>query len=198
MPRERKLLNTEIRTDPTCSSTVAFVHPTQIDPGPPGGAGGALVAIGTYKCKGSPPDSCPDDFDAYWNLYVDWEVGGIYQCFLIAADAYGTGNNPTFQITQALCNGIYSWNMYFSGFLRKCLNTGTYLGSGVAVGIETTNTTLDKNIDVKYTNLIRNLIGTSTWSNFGGCPVPPSLRSPNYAVATVSGTACNTCMPPLD
>ena len=184
--------NQGIRTDPATVNGVGYVHPVQIDTG---GAGGDFVAIGT--ANGAGVDQCANDYDPRWTIYADGETGGIYWCYDYTQDAYTTGANPTFQIYYDFCapSGPTRWVLTFGGTQRRCVaNSGTY-GQLANVLLETTgNSTTDRNIDVKYTNVKVNLSGSTTWVDFAGT----GFADPNYSRQVPSGTSVNAYLAPLD
>ena len=187
------------RTDLATVVGVGYAHPAQADTG---SAGGDFVAIGTTKGveTGQFGDDCPADYDPKWDGYWDYRIGNTYVCHTFASDAYAFGSNPSFEISYGWCStlGANTWRLYFGGVLRKCLPNGTSGAAIVLVGLETINAgTTDYNIDVKYTNLKWNLVGSSTWNDFGN-PGGGIYDDPNYLVDPVSNTAENAFLPPLD
>lgn len=85
---------------------VGFVHPIQAiittSQSPD------FVAIGTYNSGGA-QGTCTDDYDPLWSIYVDWQIGGFYDCNLIAQDVYGVGNIVSFQISYGDCTGAHQF-----------------------------------------------------------------------------------------
>lgn len=187
--------NQGIRTDPATVQDVGYVHPTQIDTG---AQGGDFVAVGTANGLGV--SQCADDYDPRWTIYADGETGGIYWCADYTQDAFGAGANPTFAIVYQICpvgSGIARWALKFNGTLWRCQSQGTSSGAVAAVFLETTGVgTVDRNIDVKYTNLKISLTGSAAYVNFdANAVVGPS---PNYTVQFVNATSLNAYLAPLD
>jgi len=191
--------NQGIRTDPPTVAGIGFVHAAWIDTG---GPSGDFVSIGTSNgagAQGSPGQStCADDYDPRWTIYADGQTGGLYWCTSYTQDAYTTGVNPTFQIYYDFCSpsGPNAWVLTFAGTQRKCATNSGSGGSRASVGLETAGgSTVDRNIDVKYTNLQVNLTGSTTWINFSqsGVHVDPS-----YSLTVVSATAVNAYLAPLN
>lgn len=187
--------NLHTRTDPPTVIGIGYVHLTQADVGP---YGGDFVAIG--NAKGVGVDNCADDYDEGWTGYWDGRLGQIYFCFDFSPDQYGIGSNSTFQIDYgscALAGGANRWKLTFGGSLRGCVNTGNSGAQGLYIGLETTGgSTVDRNIDVKYTNLKRNHTNGPDWVDLGN----PGLQNldPNYTYQWVSNTAQNMYLAPLD
>lgn len=51
-----------------------------------------------------------------------------------------------------------------------CLTSGANYSSRVVIALETTGgSTVDRNIDAKYTSVYYNLRGDGVWYNFGTC-----------------------------
>jgi hypothetical protein len=185
-----------IRTDPATVAGVSYVHPTQIDTG---FVGADFVAIGTYNGMGTAGGShdCADDFDPKWTIYADGITSGVYWCYAYTQDAYTTGATPSFQIYYDFCSpsGPASWVLTFAGVQRRCVQDGTTQGSRASVFLETVGTTIDRNIDVKYSGLMINPTNSATWQNF---TATGSAAAPNYTVNIVSDTAVNAYLAPLD
>lgn len=187
--------NMGIRTDPATVVGVGYVHITQADTG---STGGDFVAIGTANGLGV--SSCANDYDAKWTGYYDRIIGGSYFCDDFSLDAYAAGSNPTFQIYYSFCQAANAnrWVMTFNGVQRTCMNAGTTGAQALNIGLETTGgSTTDRNIDVKYTNLKKNLTGSTTWSDLGN-PGASLVIDPNYSYQFVSNTAQNFYLAPLD
>ena len=87
------------------------------------------------------------------------------------------------------------WLLSFGGTLWRCKNSGAVGATRAAAGLETVNTTVDRNIDVKYTELNINRIGNLTWLDFSA---NDNIADPNYTVNVVSYTAVNVFLAPLD
>jgi hypothetical protein len=62
-------------------------------------------------------------------------------------------------------------------------------------GLEASGT-VDRNIDVKYTNLMKNHPGSTTWSNLGD--TRPGYADPNCTYQYVSNSAFNVFLAPLE
>lgn len=126
----------------------------------------------------------------------------MYFCYTEANDVYGALANPSFQIYYSFCSpiGPVNWVLTFGGVQRRCITFSSSSAAKLIIALETApfGTTEDFNIDVKYTNVYKNLSSSSTWVQFGGCPQPPGFADSNYALVSVSGFACNTYFPPLD
>lgn len=192
--------NEAMRTDWATVTGVGYVHPAQADIGP---AGGDFVAIGTTKGveTGQSGADCPADYDPKWDGYWDYMIGGAYVCHVFAADAYAFGSNPSFEISYGWCStlGANTWRLYFGGTLRKCVPSSSVGATTLVIGLETVNAgSTDYNIDVKYTNLKKNLTGSTTWSNYGNPGAGGEYWDDNYLGEIVSDTAENFFLPPLD
>lgn len=80
-----------------------------------------------------------------------------------------------------------------------CLTSGANYASRVVGALETTGTsTVDRNIDAKYTSVYYNLRGDGVWYNFGTWTLSPSYVDPNYSISAPSATSCNVYLAPLD
>lgn len=183
-----------IRTDPATVTGIGYIHPTQMDVG---SAGNAFVAIGTAKGVGV--DNCANDYDALWTVYVDGIIGGVYFCEDVNVDAYGAGTNPAFNIEYGFCPSVSAnrWLLSFGGVLWRCKDSGAVGAVSGKAGLETTGgSNVDRNIDVKYTNLQRNMQGSTSWLNLG--PFNESFAAPNYTYQFVSNTAFNVFLAPLN
>ncbi len=186
----------EIRTDPATVSGIGYVHPVQVDVG---AAGGDFVAIGTAKGVGVA--NCANDYDAKWTVYMDWVLGGVYNCYDIALDVYGVGGKPHLKIQYQTCTstGASRWVLTWASVQRACLVSGATNASRVIVALETTGgSTVDRNIDVKYTAIQYKKRSGGSWYAFGTCTLSPSFAEPNYSISAPSSTACNTYLAPLD
>jgi hypothetical protein len=184
-----------IRTDPATASGVGYVHQTQMDIGSPANA---FVAIGTAKGAGVPGTTCANDNNPLWTVYVDGEIGGVYVCDDVDVNAFGAGDTPAFNITYNWCPSASGnrWLMSFEGVLWTCLNAGVTAAVQVTAGLETTGTSsVDRNIDVKYTNLERNMQGSTTWVNLVH---NLTIVNPNYDLDIVNNRAHNAYLAPLD
>ncbi len=184
--------NQDIRSDLPTVVGVGYVHPVQMDIGI---LGGDFVAIGTAKGLGT--DDCADDYDAKWTVYTDGEIDGMYFCNDEQLDAYGIGDNPEFSITHGFCPSeiLDRWLMSFGGTLWACYVGSSTVSRAAYLGLETTGgSTIDRNIDVKYTDLNVNRSGNLDWILFR-----PSEGIVHccYEYAFVSNTAFNTFLPPL-
>jgi hypothetical protein len=182
-----------IRTDPATVSGVGYVHASQVDVG---AVGGDFVAIGTAKGVGV--ESCADDYDAKWSIYTDGELGGVYFCNDEKVDAYAAGANPSFSIEYGFCPSTLSnkWLLSMGGTLWSCYGSSSTTASRVSAMLETTgSSTVDRNIDVKFTGLNWSLSGSSSWTSFGTGTV---VHSPSYSNSSVSSTAFNVYLAPLD
>ncbi|MGB8361544.1 MAG: hypothetical protein WCE80_09105 [Acidimicrobiia bacterium] len=128
----------------------------------------------------------------------DGVIGGVYFCQDLQLDAYGANTNPTFEISYGWCpsQSANRWLLSFGGTLWTCKNLSSSAAVRAIGMIETTGTsTVDRNIDVKYTNLKYRYSGASTWNNFG---TATSVVAPSYTYAYVSSTAFNVYLAPLD
>lgn len=184
-----------IRTNPATVVGVGYVHPTQVDTGSPGGN---FIAIGT--ANGAGVDNCADDYDPNWTGYWDGELGGVYFCEDFAPDAWGAGTSVSFQIEYRACPGTSfdRWVLYLAGVKRFCKDMGSTSGSYIAVGIETTGgSTTDRNIDVKYTSLMRRGANQGSFVAWGAAGTQ-KLVDPNYSVDIVNDTSINTYLAPLN
>lgn len=185
-----------IRTDPATVQGIGYVHPVQIDIG---AIGNDFVAVGTANGAGVPGTFCADHYDARWDIYVDWEIGGVYQCRDISINAYGI-STQSFQLTWSFCESANAnrWVLTRASTDRWCVNSSSHAGQALNAGLETTGgSTTDRNIDVKYTSVQFSLTGSGSWSNIGflGGGVVVDL---NYTVDSVSTSAFNTYLAPLD
>ncbi|MGI8822089.1 MAG: hypothetical protein ACR2JP_02080 [Acidimicrobiia bacterium] len=185
--------NQNIRTDPATVAGIGFVHPVQMDIGV---LGGDFVAIGTSNGLGA--DGCADDYDAKWTVYTDGVDDGEYFCNDEQLDAYGVGANPAFSITHGFCPSeiLDRWLMSFGGTLWACYVGSSSVARRAIAGLETTGgSTVDRNIDVKYTNLNVNRSGNTDWILFRPSEGPVGDF---YEYEFVSNTKFNTFLPPLD
>lgn len=191
------LATQEIRTDPATVSGVGYVHPVQADVGAPGGD---FVAIGTANGVGV--SACLNDYDPKWSVYKDWVLGGVYKCFDLAYDVYGIGGKPVFKIQYGTCpssGAAGKWVLFWNNAEMGCLTSGANYSSRVVIALETTGgSTVDRNIDAKYTSVYYNLRGDGVWYNFGTCTLSPSYVDPNYSISAPSTTSCNVYLAPLD
>jgi len=185
-----------IRTNPSTVNGISFVHPVQADVG---SLGLSFLAVGTYKGAGTSGhvQDCPDDYTGSWSVYVDGEIGGVYFCDKVLDSAYNAGTNPKFQIEYTFCPSASAnrWHLYFGGTLWRCQNSGAVGATRAAAGLETKGTTVDRNIDVKYTELNINRRDGLAWLNFSA---NDNIADPNYTVNVVSNTAVNVFLAPLD
>jgi hypothetical protein len=188
--------NQGIRTNPATVGGEGWAHPTQVDVGP---SGGDFVAVGTFMGNGPDGTFCDDDYDPGWTVYVDKVIGGVYGCTDYSPDAFGAGSNPSFEISYKFCVAVQAnrWVLTFAGVQRTCIFSASSGGQAFAAGLETTGTITDRNIDVKYTNLYKSLIGSSAWTQAGNTAVH-AFASPNYTYQYVSLFAFNTYLAPLD
>jgi hypothetical protein len=194
--------NMAIRTDPVTVPGVGFVHAAWLEHST---FDDDFVSIGTANSLGAggPQGTCPDSYDPYWSIYVDWFLGGTYGCLTTNSNVYGVGANPSFEIYWTSCAGYSRFVMSMAYVPRACLlpwNPYWTAGDRIAVGLETTPwwlITEDYNIDAKWTNLRKNYSNLSGWYVFGNCE-GYEVQNPNYQVQYVSNTACNTYLPPLD
>lgn len=185
-----------MRTDPATVVGIGYVHPFQMHLAP---GTGDFVAIGTAKGVGV--SACASDYDALWTVYMDWVLGGVYQCFDVQTDVYGVGGKPSFIIQRTTCTstGAIRWVLTWAGSQRACLVHGATSAVRSAAGLETTGPgTVDRNIDVKYTFLRTSAVGNANWVDFGNCELAPSFADPNYTIDSVSNTSCNLFLAPLN
>lgn len=185
--------NQGIRTDPTTVNGISYVHPTQIDIG---AANGDFVAVGTYKGWG--PSTCTDDFDAQWSGYVDGETGGIYFCQTFGTNQYGTGEVSSFQISYQACgpDGVKKWALVYGGTLRRCVTSAATNGVWAQVGLETVNTTVDRNIDVRHSGLYINKTTDSAWVLTSW--EASGVVAPSYTVRINSQSSNDSYLAPFD
>jgi hypothetical protein len=188
-----------IRTDPATVNGIGYVHIMQMDTG---ALGGDFIAIGTAKGVGV--GNCADDYDAKWTIYTDGISGGVYFCNDESVDKYAAGAIPFFQINWSWCPSASAnrWTMYMGtpspGTLWACYSNTSSTSRAAIAGLETTGgSTTDRNIDVKYTNLKTNSVGSSTWNNFNASTAIIGT-DPNYSNTYVSATAFNVYLAPLD
>lgn len=183
----------EIRTDISTVSGVAYVHPTQVDVGP---LMGDFLAVGTYNVAGTVGGvtNCPNDYDLKWNIYTDGVVNNVYFCSRWAEDVYTTGAKPSFSISFGWCASQLAnrWLLSFGGTLWDC-RAGTSLASGLVAGLEVRSADgADRNVDARYTSLQKRVNGV--WSCMGGL----GDVDPSYAYTTISCSAADTYLPPLN
>jgi len=186
--------NMGIRTDPTTVLGDAYVHPVQmILPGTD------FIAIGTVKGMGTTGGTvnCSSHYSgSHWSGYYDSSINGVYLCQNFSTNAWVAGSNPSFQILYTTCPTIGArWVLTFAGAQRTCIYQGNTQGPAILAGLETFSGT-NRNIDVKYTNLKKNLPGSSTWSNMGD--TRPGHADLNYTYQYVSTSAFNVFLAPLD
>ncbi len=188
--------NQGIRTNPITTPGVAYVHPNQVDfaDGP-----SDFLAVGTYKGEGTSGGSpdCVDDYDGRWTVYVDGILFGDYFCVSQPSDVLDAGDNPSFSIVYGFCPLALEnrWLLSFNGVLWECYEGINPYVRRVVSGLETTNTTTDYNIDVKYTEMEVNRSGNIDW-----IPMRPERLSVGccYEYDDVSLTAFNVYKVPLD
>jgi hypothetical protein len=102
--------------------------------------------------------------------------------------------------TGALCGGDV-WVLKLNGITRACIYSIQSGAQRVIVGLETASnpfSTVDRNIDVKYTNLYRNQTNGTDWQVLGHPSASDFIVDPAYDYAWVSDTAQNFFLPPLD
>lgn len=184
-----------IRTDPPTEAFVTYVHPTQADVG---ATGGDFVAIGT--ANGNGVNNCADDYDPLWSGYYDGRIGGVYFCEDFNLDHFGIGDNPAFRIYYTSCGtgGPRQWTLVFAGNRHACLNMGTAAAQRLTLGLEVVGSSIDRNIDVKYTSLYRNQTNSYDWQVLGKPAPSDFIIDPNYDYDWVSNTSQNFYLPPLD
>jgi hypothetical protein len=178
--------NQGIRTDPGTVAGVGYVHPTQLDVGP---EGGDFVAIGTANGLGVL--ACADSYNSLWSAYVDGVYLGVYYCHDVVVNGYAAGSNPSFAIEWGWCpwDSQNLWTLYFGGALRSCEFGTSSSGAIVNSGLEVSGgTTIDYNIDVKYTNLRRRIAGSTLYSSPG---TSFACIDPSYQYQSVSSSAHN-------
>ena len=183
-----------IRTDPSTVNGVGYVHPSQMDIG---AEGGDFVAIGTAKGVGVAGTSCDDDYGGLWTVYTDGRIGGVWWCEDLDVNAYGPDTNPTFTIEYGWCPSASAnrWLLFFDGTLWRCKAANPTTGSRTIVMLETTgSSTVDRNIDVKYSGLERSAPGAGyvSWGTAS------QFIAPTYAIDQPTGTQINIYEPPLD
>lgn len=184
--------NMGIRTNPSTVLGLSFVHGAQvIMPGLED-----FVAIGTVKGKGAA--GCTDHYDpgANWSGYWDRQISLVYSCGNFNPAQYVAGNNPSFQILYRQCGLTNKWVLDFEGVTHNCTSNGYSQGVLMDAMLENDNGTVDHNLDVKYTNLMKNHPGSQTWSNLGD--TRPGHADPSYTYQYVSTTAFNVYLAPLD
>ena len=185
--------NQGIRTDPATVVGVGYVHIVQADVG---AGGGDFVAIGTANGVGA-GDFCADDYDPKWTIYVDRVIGGAYQCYDYTQDAYGAGANPTFEIRYKYCVAVHGnrWVLTFAGVQRTCIYSASTGATRVLAGLETTGDQVtDRNIDVRYTNMLRHDVG-GLWVNMNA---NEEREDPSYRTDRPNSTQFDNYLPPLD
>lgn len=188
--------NQDIRTDPATVVGVGYNHPIWVVYRP--ASSFDFVSIGTRNGLGPSGTSCANDYDAKWTVYIDRIINGVYGCWDEAHDLYAAGANPSFEISWGVCSGFYRWVMKFGGVTYQCIYAPWGNAQWIEIGIEVTgNDSVDRNIDAKWTNLKKSYVSSSVWDNFGSCTTLGTV-DPNYDVDTVSVTACNTYLPPLN
>jgi hypothetical protein len=194
--------NMNIRTDPATVVSVGFVHIVQADVGP---LGGDFIAVGTSNGAGTDggQHDCANDYDPGWTGYYDYVLGGLYWCYLFSPDAWAVGNNPSFKIEYAGCppSGNPGWVLTFATVVRACQQFGTTAARSLVVGLETVNFTnppnpADRNIDVKFSDLKRNLTNSTSWVDLGQSGQPVVFDFYDYTI--VSNTAQNFFLAPLN
>ena len=190
--------NQGIRTDIATVAGITYVHITQADIG---GYGNDFVAIGTAKGEGVA--GCADDFDAGWDGYYDGSIADMYFCEDFSDDAWTTGSNPSFRIERTNCptGGYPAWVLTFAGTTRTCLTTSATAAIALPVGLEVVSSppnTTDRNIDVKYTNLNRNLTNSTSWVSYGTPAASDFNCAQSYTCTIVSTTASNYYLAPLN
>lgn len=87
--------------------------------------------------------------------------------------------------------------LWMGGVLYNCIAHSSTVGSRASAFLETTRqgTTIDRNIDVKFTNLRTSNAGSSALNVFGA---GVHVHSNNYSYQLVSNTAFNVYLAPLD
>lgn len=190
--------NAGIRTDPTSVAGIAYIHTAQVSmPN-----SDDFVGIGTYKGSGTGPGhshDCGNHYDpgANWSGFYDFELNLVYGCYEFGANQWLSGDNPTFEIQYTYCPTIGNrWVMKFAGTQRGCMSMGNTQGDSILAGLEAYGT-IDRNIDVRYTNLKKNHPGSTTWSDIGDTRAARHV-DPNYVYAYISNTAFDVYLPPLD
>lgn len=186
--------NQGIRTNPSTVTGFAFVHPVQAQT-----PSLAFVAIGTVKGKGN-DGGCDDHYSptANWSGYWDRLYQGVYACDNFSPNAWSTGSNPSFKIEYTLCAplGFQRWVMTFSGSLRVCIYMPWTSADSITAGLETVQSnTIDRNIDVAYTNLRKGYPCCTGTDPFG---TPIHNESPSYVYHLTSTTAFEVYLAPLD
>ncbi|HET7181099.1 MAG TPA: hypothetical protein VFI15_02600 [Candidatus Limnocylindrales bacterium] len=184
--------NQSIRTNPATLIGQSFVHGAQVIM--PGLVD--FVAVGTVKGKGAAGCTSHYDPHANWSGYFDGKLNGVYFCGNFFDSFYVTGDNPSFQILYTSCNGTNQWKLDFAGGTRHCTNNGHSQGVIINGMMENDGNTTDHNLDVKYTNMMKNHPGSTTWSNMGD--TRPGNADPFYTYQYVSTTAFNLYLAPLD
>lgn len=184
--------NQGVRTNPGTVLGQAFVHGAQvIMPGL-----GDFVAIGTVKGNGA--GGCVTHYDpgANWSGYWDRKINGVYGCANFFERWFVAGDNPSFQLLYTSCSGINRWKLDFFGGTRNCTSNGYSQGVIIVGMLENNGSTNDHNLDVKYTNMMKNHPGSTTWSNMGD--TSPGHAADWYTYQYVSTTAFNLFLAPLD
>jgi|GEM_PF-2932817 len=188
-----------IRTDPATITGVGYVHAMQVDIGTPGGD---FVAVGTAKGLGV--DNCPNDYDPLWDVYRDGIVGGVYFCATAQADAFGIGSNPSFDILRVgpgtTCGPTSGgWQLTMAGVFRGCIQSTASSGHAVAAMLETTGgSTVDRDIDVKFTSMLsRQYGGTGWWALQGNVADVGIVTASSYSNVKVNDQAFNVYLAPL-
>jgi hypothetical protein len=185
--------NQGIRTDPATVVGVGYVHPIQADVG---AVGGDFVAVGTANGVGA-GDFCANDYDPKWTIYVDRIIGGAYQCIDYTQDAYGAGANPTFLISWKYCVAVHGnrWVLEFGGAQRTCIYSASAGATRVLAGLETNGDEItDRNIDVRYTNMLRHDVG-GAWVDMNA---NEEREDPSYRTDRLTPRSFDNYLPPLN
>jgi hypothetical protein len=188
--------NQGIRTDPATVSGVSFVHTAQVNID----VAGTFVAIGTYKGAGTAggQPNCPAHYDpgSHWSGFYDGEINGVYFCTSFGTNQWLAGANPSFKIEWAYCPTIGNrWVLTFAGTTRTCI-FGPSSAVAVTGGLETVQaSTVDRNIDVKWTNMMWS-VGGNTFVNVGN--TQPGYCDDFYTYQYVSDSSWNTYLAPLN
>ncbi len=192
--------NMGIRTDPNTTNNVTYVHLVQVVL--PGNVD--FIAVGTVKGEGTHiagASNCADHYDpgANWSGYVEKDISGVYICTNSNDNFFFAGDNPTFEIQYKTCqaSGLSRWVVTFNGIVRSCIYSGNTQGTYLAAGLEVDNSLVDKNIDVKFTNLKKNHPGSTTWSDLGSTNAAKRIDN-YYSYTDLGSTAFNVFLAPLD
>ncbi|MBI3750077.1 MAG: hypothetical protein HY263_00200 [Chloroflexi bacterium] len=139
-----------IKTDPTTVSGVGYVHAAQLLRDPDSDE---FVAVGTSNGMGVPNTQCADHYDALWDIYVDYDVNGLYSCKDIRVNFMGVGSAANYRIEWAYCDAVsaFRWVLSFNSTVDACVSAVWHSSSHITLGIETLgSSTTARNLDVRF------------------------------------------------